>query len=125
MLCQWDFVAVLDKQGKRQWRATDPRKRCLIECGILRWQLRREDDERAAATTARTDGADANQGRRKGITGLIQQFDDDSSQRGRVHAELHLHFSEWDTRKAAEQHDCESGPREADLESAGGEHFAL
>src|SRR5438105_13431676 len=63
-----------------------------IECVTLKRQHRRRDDERAAAATTSPDGADADQGRREGITGPVQQLDDDSSQRGGVYAELYLHF---------------------------------
>src|SRR5258706_2151343 len=101
------------------------RRRRRSDCGTLKRQHRRRDDERAAAATTRPDGADADQGRREGTAGPIQQFDDDSSQRGGVHTELYLHFSERRAGKIVEQHDCKSGPREADLASVGREYFSV
>src|SRR5436190_17345012 len=95
------------------------------ECGTLKRQHRRRDDERAAAATTSPDGADADQGRREGITGPVQQLDDDSSQRGGVYAELYLHFPEWSAGEAIEQHDCESGSREADLAGARRKYFTV
>src|SRR2546422_1625492 len=95
------------------------------ECGTFKRQHRRRDDERAAAATTSPDGADADQGRREGIAGPVQQFDDDSSQRGGVYAELHLHFPERRAGEAAEQHDCESRTCEADLAGAWGEYFTV
>src|SRR4030095_5071655 len=66
---------------------------------------------KAAATTR----SNADQGRGKRAPGPLQQSNDDSSQRGRVYAEFCLHLSEWSTGQAPQQHDRESGTRQADL----------
>src|SRR5215471_19908967 len=92
-------------------------------CDTLRKQLRRHENERATTTTARTNGANADQGGRKRTARAIQQFDDDSSQRGGIHAEFYLHFPERGAREIAKQHDRESRAREANLASAGRKYF--
>src|SRR5262250_952741 len=55
----------------------------------------------AAATAA---GPDADQGRRKGAAGSLQQFGDAPAQSRGIYAEFCLHFPEWRAGQAAQQH---------------------
>src|SRR5260370_31266698 len=77
-------------------------------------------EERNGSTGVRA-APGADQSRREGIAGAIQQPGDDSPQSGRVHNELYLYFSERRPRKTAEQHDRQPWARETHLAAARGE----
>src|SRR5689334_6174812 len=76
-------------------------------------------------STAASTGPGADQSRRKGIAGAVQQPGDDSPQSRRVHHELYLYFPECHARKTAEQYDRQPGTREAYLARSGRESRAV
>src|SRR6266853_1625660 len=85
------------------------------ESEVLMVSSKQRSRSQRNGTTAASAGSGADQSRRKGIAGAIQQPGDDSPQSRRVHYELYLYLPERRARKTFEQHDPQPGTRETHL----------